>query len=213
MKALGIFLVLSCAQLACAQDASAPELGRVFHRTMEEAIKAAGLQETMTKENDDFRDQVSAHYDKMVAGLGSAFAGTWMEYDSDGKAYLVVALTRPATLDASWIPDNRLKVVRFKHDYQSLKAIENRIVEKYLKTATFAPPIFEVFLDVRSNIVTVYTYPDQMENLRRMLRADGFDMNLLTIESRDGPVQPASPGRGAAPTLAAIHGGVMMGHG
>ena len=174
---------------------------------MEDAIKAAGLEKIMTKENDDFRDQLSARYNQMVAALGSAFAGTWMEYDADGKAYQVVALTRPAAIDPSWIPDNRLKVVRFKHDNQSLNAVMDRIVEKYMKSATFKPQILGTGIDVQNNTVTVYTYPDQMEKLRHILRGDGFDMNMLSIAPRDGPVQPASRGHGAASTLTVIHGG------
>jgi hypothetical protein len=185
---LGLFLGISNAQeSAIALKKKHPD---TFFQTKEQAIKAAGLEHQLSKENQDFATRVQARYDAIKKSVGANFAGSWIEYDEKKLAYQVLAVTQSTKIPKSFTTEYRLKIVYFKYSLEELNLLEDKIDRHYFK-APFKPRLFGSYVNEKNNTVTILLPATDFDAFRATLIRDGFDIHMISLEAKNRPALPA----------------------
>lgn len=137
----------------------------------------------MTPELDAVTHAMSTHWERVQASLGSAYAGTWLDYDSNDKAYQVVALTRPMPIDKDYATQARLKTVYVTYSDAELQAVSNDIAQRFMLPFTKREEIriTSVGPDVKNNCVRVDVLKKELENIGNQLTQAGYNMNLICL--------------------------------
>ncbi|QNP50287.1 hypothetical protein [Diaphorobacter aerolatus] len=90
-------------------------------RTLQEAMDKAGITKYLTPENGIVTDRLTQTTESIIKELGEYYAGTWLEYDENHKAYQVVATTNPITNSRTLQNNPEIIVVLVKYSKKQLR--------------------------------------------------------------------------------------------
>ena len=189
---LAITLIISsCILGAFAQDYNKKD--QEFHSSMEAALEAAGLTPYATAENDEIIAKSSETLDEIRESMVEEFAGSWIEYDENYKAMLVIAVTESGLSSAKKFEkiDYAVKFVPVKFSYAELDSIANKIITDFgeFKGSGDEQLIFAAGVDEKSNRVVIHVRQEFIEFVKERLDSAGFNLEAIEFLAQDGPVE------------------------
>lgn len=195
---IGRILFIIC--LSLSNTIWAAELGDakvgVFHATKEAATKADGFDVYDTPRNREFSGFTIANHGRVKMHLGSAYAGEWTEYASDGTMHQMVAVTREVAVDRSVFPKDYYKFVRVRHSYAELESVQQKLIDRFASLTSNAKPddllIHTIGINVQINKVEVQVFSRNAIKVHQELLNMGFNLDMIDIKVRDTLFQPVS---------------------
>ena len=136
-----------------------------------------------TPELDAVNQAMMTHWERVQASLGSAYAGTWIDYDVNDKAYQVIALTRPMSIDKDYVTQTRLNIVYVTFSDRELQAVSKDIGQRFMLSVNKPGEvrITSVGADPKNNCVEVSVLKKDLENVGNQLTQAGYNMNLICL--------------------------------
>ena len=137
----------------------------------------------VTPELDAVTLAMSTKWEGIKASLGSAYAGSWIDYDAQDKAYQVVALTRPMPIDDDYASRTRLQTVYVTFSDAELQAVANDIAQRFMTPVTKPEElrIISVGVDIKNNCVKVRALKKELVNTGNQLTQAGYNMNMICL--------------------------------
>lgn len=194
---LAITLIISsCILGAFAQDYNKKD--QEFHSSMEAALEAAGLTPYATAENDEIIAKSSETLDEIRKSMVEEFAGSWIEYDENYKAMLVIAVTESGLSSAKLSGakkfekiDYVVKFVPVKFSYAELDSIVNKIITDFgeFKGLGDEQLIFAAGVSQKANRVVINVRQEFIDIVKERLDSAGFNLEAIEFFAQDGPVE------------------------
>jgi hypothetical protein len=165
----------------------APLQPKVFHATKEEAMRAAGLDVYVTQENVSRLKAFAENKQSIQAAAGNSYAGTWIEYGKNFKAYQVIATTAPISTLKKVSIKGPVQFVRVKFSYQELLAMQETIRMAFSESAPSGNPwICSVALDEKQNKLLVRGSKENQHIIHARLALLGIDRKAIVLEIQNG---------------------------
>lgn len=194
MRLINIFwiigtLSISSSAIAAGIDGVAPA---AIYKSKAEALIASGLDGYATPENQKIIESTSKKLEKLKANLGNSFGGSWIEYDGNKRARLVVGVTSSqigakAIENLSSDPD--IEIVGVKNSYAALEAMRKKIFSHFENLARGSQSvIFSIALDDESNRLLVRGSSNNLPFIKKELLSAGFDLDAIKLEEQNGPM-------------------------
>jgi streptogrisin C len=184
-------IISSCILGAFAQDYKKKD--QEFHSSMEAALDAAGLTPYATAENDEIIAKSSEVLDEIREFMVDEFAGSWIEYDKNHKAVLVIAVTESDLSSAKKLEkiDYTIKFVTVKFSYAELDSIANKIIIDFgeFKGSGDEQLIFATAVDEKANRVVIHVRQEFINFVKERLDSAGFNLEAIKFLAQDGPVE------------------------
>lgn len=154
--------------------------------SFEEAKEQAGMTGPVAEENAVLTQLMGENLDTLKAQLGDNYAGTWVEYDANGKAYQVIASLTPITISTTEKYDIKNIVVPNRLD--ALESIKAQIGRTQLTKPPESLIIYSVYTDYQKNKVVVRGKKENFESIKSTLAQEGFPLDLIDLEEQDSPL-------------------------
>lgn len=175
-------------------QADTPFKPQIFHATKEEAMRAAGLDVDATEENASHLEAFAENRQSIQAVAGDSYAGTWIEYGKNYKAYQVIATTAPISTLKNVPTKGAVQFVRVKFSYQELLAIREKINMAFTKSAPSGKPrVCSVAIDEKQNKLLVRGSEENQKIIHARLVLLGIDMKAIVLEIQNGLTLTSMP--------------------
>lgn len=181
-------------------QADTPFKPQIFHATKEEAMRAAGLDVDATEENGIEPENASRleafaeNRQSIQAVAGDSYAGTWIEYGKNYKAYQVIATTAPISTLKNVPTKGPVQFVRVKFSYQELLAMREKINMAFTKSAPSGKPrVCSVAIDEKQNKLLVRGSEENQKIIHARLVLLGIDMKAIVLEIQNGLTLTSMP--------------------
>ncbi len=175
-------------------QADTPFKPQIFHATKEEAMRAAGLDVDATEENASHLEAFAENRQSIQAVAGDSYAGTWIEYGKNYKAYQVIATTAPISTLKNVPTKGAVQFVRVKFSYQELLAIREKINMAFTKSAPSGKPrVCSVAIDEKQNKLLVRGSEENQKIIHARLVLLGIDMKAIALEIQNGLTLTSMP--------------------
>lgn len=175
-------------------QADTPFKPQIFHATKEEAMRAAGLDVYATEENASRLEAFAENKQSIQAVAGDSYAGTWIEYGKNYKAYQVIATTAPISTLKNVPTKGAVQFVRVKFSYQELLAIREKINMAFTKSAPSGKPrVCSVAIDEKQNKLLVRGSEENQKIIHARLVLLGIDMKAIVLEIQNGLTLTSMP--------------------
>ncbi len=175
-------------------QADTPFKPHVFHATKEEAMRAAGLDVDATEENASRLEAFAENRQSIQAVAGDSYAGTWIEYGKNYKAYQVIATTAPISTLKNVPTKGPVQFVRVKFSYQELLAMREKINMAFTKSAPSGKPrVCSVAIDEKQNKLLVRGSEENQKIIHARLVLLGIDMKAIVLEIQNGLTLTSMP--------------------
>lgn len=162
--------------------------------TKEKALKAAGLDSNVVDENEKIMLTANANEERFKTELGDTYGGSWIDYDSSGKAYQVVAAVDLILVSKRYTQQVNLKIVEVKYSLNELESLRNLMVEKFfnLKDSTGDVLLLSLDADPKRNKVIVGTKSSNIEAIKSIFKENKLNSDMLDFDIQAGPEKPAA---------------------
>ncbi|MFD2300279.1 hypothetical protein QRO11_01780 [Paracidovorax citrulli] len=163
-----------------------------IYKSKAEALIASDLDLYATPENQKIIESTSKKLEKLKANLGNSFGGSWIEYDGNKRARLVVGVTSSqigakAIENLSSDPD--IEIVGVKNSYAALEAMRKKIFSHFENLARGSQSvIFSIALDDEGNRLLVRGSSNNLPFIKKELLSAGFDLDAIKLEEQNGPM-------------------------
>ncbi len=175
-------------------QADTPFKPQIFHATKEKAMQAAGLDVYATEENASRLEAFAENRQSIQAVAGDSYAGTWIEYGKNYKAYQVIATTASISTLKNVPIKGAVQFVRVKFSYQELLAIREKINMAFTKSAPSGKPrVCSVAIDEKQNKLLVRGSEENQKIIHARLVLLGIDMKAIVLEIQNGLTLTSMP--------------------
>lgn len=193
LTALALFAIPAWV-IAQPTPADTPFKPKAFHATKEDAMRAARLDVYATEENASRLEAFAKNEQSIQAVAGDSYAGTWIEYGKNFKAYQVIATTAPISTLKNVPTKGPVQFVRVKFSYQELLAMRERIIMAFTGSARSGNPrVCGVALDEKQNKLLVRGSEENQKIIHARLVLLGIDMKAIVLEIQNGLTLTSMP--------------------
>lgn len=171
------------------------------------AMERAGVNVGVLHENNEDIAKIKNNMERLVDVFSDDYAGTWLEYDAEGRVYQVIALSKERSFDKNMF-DYEFKIVFVKNRLSDLVRLKEAIKEKYLNDGGL---IFSIYVDEKINRVVVRGKLENFEKIEKSLKSEGYPMDLIEIHEQESSIFFHGDLYGGTPILASNIGGSRAG--
>jgi hypothetical protein len=159
-----------------------------------QALKNAGLSEDAVNENQKIVLAANANEEKFKSEISDLYAGTWIDHDSEGKAYQVLAVTDEIVVHKRYKEETNLKIVSAKYTLKQLNELKEKIIDKFftLKDADGDVLIFSLDVDPRRNKIVLSTKSLNIKNIQLLFSVEKYNFDMIVFENQDAPERPSA---------------------
>lgn len=198
LQLIAAFSGMCAVSLACAADPAEISkahitAGTVGYRTVEEALKKAGLLKYLTPENDQVRSKAVDNTQALIEELGEHYAGTWIEYDEHNSAHQMVAVAADGIHSKTLQDDPTIGVLRVRYSLKEMMAVHERLLYEYVVDSSAPVRLTFASVALQKNMIAVHVNPGDVDKARGMLAKAGFDMDMFYFQEARAPVPLAGP--------------------
>lgn len=176
------------------------------HETMESALKAEGLDLYATKSNNNIIQESSKRLDEIKKELGDDFGGSWIEYDTNNQATLVIGiagnriLAQPKKYNINSNERIAFRPVTYGLDY--LVSIQKKLADTFRDiTQGNEQVLLSIGIDEQNNRILARGRKSNFPYIIEILQRTGFDTGIIFLEEQDGPIT----------LMGTIYGGTKIG--
>lgn len=141
-------------------------------------------------ENGGAQDFFAKNRDLLKVQIGSAFGGSWVEYDGL-TVYNIVALTKPVDINQQIICLGNVKIIYVRYGFDELVKIQNSI-KLDIEKSQFRE-IFSIYLDVKKNSVVVVGNAENLDYVKNWLASLSVDIAALTVIGQKQQIELGAP--------------------
>ncbi|WP_347484273.1 hypothetical protein ABFV80_002011 [Vandammella animalimorsus] len=167
------------------------------------AMERAGVNVGVLHENNEDIAKIKNNMERLVDVFSDDYAGTWLEYDAEGRVYQVIALSKERPFDKNMF-DYEFKIVFVKNRLSDLVRLKEAIKAKYLNDGGL---IFSIYVDEKINRVVVRGKSENFEKIEKSLKSEGYPMDLIEIHEQESSIFFYGDLYGGTPILASNIGG------
>lgn len=173
---------------AYGQKISPEILSADFNPEKYEALNSRNLQQRETTKNQKIIQQISQNHEDLKLSIGADFAGSWVEYDDEDRAYQVVAVTRLINIAKKFETDGGTKLLVVKYNFFQLNSIVD-IFTQYMQSTADEPLILSSGVDVEKNKVFVRARKEKFNEVRRLIMDRALNADAIFLEPQNGPMR------------------------
>ena len=188
---LAVTLTSSFGSIAQVVNSGFEAEANAFHKSKKEALVAAGLDIFATKKNNRILEVAAKNIEGIKSVAGEKFGGTWIEYDENNEAHQVVSVTEPISFNSksTAFPENGLTIVNVKYSYADLEKLREKVFGYFLEISKDGESqLLGIAIDDQNNRLLVRGRAADVEFITNSIKSIGFDMNAISVEQQDGPV-------------------------
>ncbi|THU03972.1 S1 family peptidase [Lampropedia puyangensis] len=157
-----------------------------FVDSMEKAIKIAGLEEKVSKDNLKAIDEMQSNSNYLLEQLGDAYAGDWIEYDENNNAYQVIAIAGmvlPKNISVNY----NVKYILVEKSASYLRNLQQDISNIVEANDFFYKGEIKSFgVDFIENKISIEVSRDALSEVENYLRNSGIDLDYVYFTIQDG---------------------------
>lgn len=194
MRIFSISSIVALAAFLTIAFPSARAENRDVFISKEDALKLAGRDPNMADENEKIMLAANANEKKLRSELGDVYGGSWIDYDSSGRAYQVVAAVDAIIVNKEYSKEVNLKIVEVKYSLKQLESLGGVIAEKFfsLKDAEEEVLIFWLDIDQKRNKIILNAKPSNFNKIKSIFKENNLNIDMLEFKGQDAPERPAA---------------------
>lgn len=163
------------------------------HTSKESALKAAGLEEYATSDNDKIIAESTKNLESIKQELGNEFGGAWIEYDDNKRATLVIGVSGEETIfrqnSQNQNKNQRIVFKKVNYNLAYLNSIETKIadifrgIEQGGEAILLSSGVYE-----KENKVFVRGRKENYQYITEIIQRSGIDTSIIVFEEQNGPI-------------------------